>query len=52
MLASSSRVVVEHIIGKVKVFKIIAQKYRNRRTRFALKMKLITALYNYQLVNK
>ena len=31
---SSVRVAVEHVIRRVKVFRIIAERYRNRRKRF------------------
>lgn len=43
---SSSRVVVENIIRELKIFRILAEKYRNRRKRFCLRLNLITALYN------
>ena len=46
---SSQRVLVENIIRKVKIFKIMAEKYRNRRKRFTLRLNLITALINYEL---
>jgi len=43
------RILVENINAKVKVFKITANKYRNRRTRFGLRMALICGLINYEL---
>lgn len=43
---SSSRVTIENIIRELKIFRIIAEKYRNRRKRFALRFNLIAALYN------
>lgn len=46
---SSKRVFVEHAIGKIKIFKIVADKYRNRRKRFGLRFNLIAGIYNYQL---
>lgn len=46
---SSKRVLNEHVIGKVKRFKIIADKYRNRRKRFGLRFNLIAGIYNYEL---
>jgi hypothetical protein len=46
---NSQRVVIEHIIRCLKIFKILAGKYRNRRKRFALRLNLIAALYNSQL---
>lgn len=46
---SSVRVAVEHVIRKVKVFRIMAERYRNRRKRFALRLNLICAFYNFEL---
>lgn len=46
---SSDRVLNEHVIGKIKRFKIIADKYRNRRKRFGLRFNLIAGIYNYEL---
>lgn len=46
---SSLRVLNEHVIGKIKRFKIIADKYRNRRKRFGLRFNLIAGIYNYEL---
>lgn len=48
---SSERVVNEHIIGKIKRFKITADKYRNRRKRFGLRFNLIAGVYNFELQN-
>ena len=33
---SSKRVVVENLIRELKIFRIISEKYRNRRKRFGL----------------
>ena len=46
---SSSRITIENIIREVKIFRIIAEKYRNKRKRFALRFNLIAALYNLNL---
>jgi IS5 family transposase len=46
---SSDRVVIENINRDVKIFRIIAEKYRNRRKRFALRFNLIAAFYNLNL---
>jgi hypothetical protein len=46
---SSLRVLNEHVIGKLKRFKILADKYRNRRKRFGLRFNLIAGIYNYEL---
>lgn len=46
---SKTRVKVEHVIGKIKVFKIVAEKYRNRRKNHEMRMKLICGMYNFEL---
>jgi transposase len=43
------RVLIEHIFRKLKVFRILSERYRNRRERFALRFNLIAALYNFEL---
>lgn len=43
------RVINENIIGKLKRFKIIADRYRNRRKRFGLRFNLIAGIYNWEL---
>ena len=44
------RLVVEHIFRSLKVFRILSERYRNRRKRFALRFNLIAAIYNAELV--
>lgn len=46
---SSERVLVENVIRKVKIFRVMAEKYRNRRRRFTLRLNLIAAIINYEL---
>jgi hypothetical protein len=46
---SKCRVLIENINAKIKVFKIVANKYRNRRKRFGLQMTLICAIINFDL---
>jgi hypothetical protein len=46
---ASERVVNENVIGMLKRFKIISDKYRNRRKRFGLRFNLIAAIYNWEL---
>lgn len=48
-LLSCERVLNENIIGSVKRFKIIANCYRNRRKRFALRFNLISGIYNFEI---
>lgn len=45
----SKRIMVEHVIRELKIFKIIAAPYRNRRKRFGLRINLIAAIYNLEL---
>jgi hypothetical protein len=46
---SSKRVLVENVIGSVKRFKILSERYRNRRKRFGLRFNLIAAIHNFEL---
>jgi hypothetical protein len=46
---SSQRVLNENVIGMLKRFKIIADKYRNRRKRFGLRFNLIAGIYNFEM---
>jgi hypothetical protein len=43
------RIVGEHINRSLKIFKILSERYRNRRKRFGLRLNLIAGLYNYEL---
>jgi hypothetical protein len=43
------RVVGEHVNCRLKIFKILSERYRNRRRRFGLHFNLIAGLYNYEL---
>jgi hypothetical protein len=47
---SSERVFNEHEIGFLKRFKIIAERYRNRRNRFGLRFSLICGLCNFDML--
>jgi len=46
---AKQRVIVENVIGMLKRFKIIAERYRNRRKRFSLRFNLLAGFYNYEL---
>lgn len=46
---SRERVINENVIGLLKRFKIIAERYRNRRKRFCLRFNLIAGIYNWEL---
>lgn len=45
---SSERAINENVIGKLKRFKIISDRYRNRRKRFGLRFNLIAGIYNQE----
>lgn len=45
---SRQRIGCEHILGRLKVFKILSERYRNRRKRFGLRFNLIAAIYNLE----
>ena len=46
---ASERIIVEHIIRHLKIFRILSERYRNRRRRFMLRMNLIAGLFNYAI---
>jgi hypothetical protein len=46
---SSERVLNENVIGSLKRFKIVSDKYRNRRKRFGLRFNLIAGVHNFEL---
>lgn len=46
---SSKRVIIENVIGFLKRFRIISDRYRNRRRRFGLRFNLISGFHNYEL---
>ena len=44
---SRERILVEHVIRFVKRFRILSERYRNRRKPFALRFSLIAAICNF-----
>ena len=46
---SSKRIIVENVIGSVKRYRILSERYRNRRKRFALRFNLIAGIHNFEL---
>jgi hypothetical protein len=46
---AKERIIIEHINRKLKIFKILSCKYRNRRRRYGLRCNLLAAIYNYEL---
>ena len=47
---SSLRVKIENIIGFIKRFKIVSDRYRCRRRRFSLRFNLISGVCNFDLI--
>ena len=45
------RIGIEHINRRLKIFRILSERYRNRRRRYGLRCNLIAALYNYELAH-
>jgi transposase len=43
------RILAEHVIRRLKIFRILSERYRNRRKRFRLRFNLIAAIYNIEL---
>lgn len=46
------RIVVEHVNRRLKIFKILSERYRNRHRRFGLRANLIAGIYNYEFNEK
>jgi IS5 family transposase len=46
---AKERIVVEHVHRRLKIFRILSSRYRNRRRRFGLRFNLIAGIYNYEL---
>ena len=46
---NSRRVLIEHAIRRLKIFRLLGERYRNRRKRFGLRLNLIAALVNLLL---
>ena len=45
---SRERILIENINAKIKVFKITANRYRNRRKRYGLRVSLICGIINFE----
>jgi IS5 family transposase len=48
----SERVVIEHVNRWLKRLRIIAERYRNRRKRFGLRVSLFCGIHNFEIVNR
>jgi hypothetical protein len=46
---ASKRVKVENVIRRLKIFRILSERYRHRQKRFGLRFNLIAGLHNYEL---
>ena len=44
------RIAIEHINRQIKIFKIMSDRYRNRRRRHGLRMNLISAIRNSEIM--
>ena len=44
------RVLVENVIRRLKVFRVLKETYRHRRRRFGLRTHLLAGLYNHDLL--
>ena len=46
---SRERIPVENVIGCIKRFRILSERYRCRRKRFGLRINLISGIYNFEI---
>lgn len=49
---ASERVLVENVIRRLKVFRVLKETYRHRRRRHGLRVHLLAGLYNHDLTAK
>lgn len=47
---SRYRICIEHVNRRIKRFKILQQRYRNKQKKHLLRISLISAIYNYELL--
>jgi len=45
---SRKRILIENIIRRLMIFRILSERYRNRRKRFGLRFNLIAAICNME----
>jgi len=45
---SKKRIKVENVIRRLKIFRILAERYRHRRKRLGLRFNLISGIYNFE----
>jgi hypothetical protein len=46
---AKKRIMIEHINRKLKVFRILSSRYRNRKHNFGMRFNLIAGIYNYEV---
>ena len=46
---SSARMKIEHVIGRVKRFRIVAERYRNKLKKFGQRFNLICGIVNFEI---
>ena len=49
---SWERIFVENVIRRLRIFRILSERYRNQRKRFGLRFNLIAAIYNLEITIK
>ena len=49
---ASTRLRVEHVIRRLKIFRVLKDVYRHRRRRFSLRANLIAALCNHSIAHQ
>ena len=47
---SHERIIIENVNARIKTFKILSERYRNRRKRHLLRMNLVCAILNHELL--
>ncbi len=45
---SKKRIKVENVIRRLKIFRILGERYRHRRKRLGLRFNLISGIYNFE----
>jgi len=48
---SAERIFIENINAKIKVFRCLSSRYRNRRNRHLLRLSLVCGFINFELFN-
>lgn len=49
---AKARICVEHVIRRIEIFRILSERYRNHRQRFALRFNLIASITNLNLLSR